>query len=270
MNYRHAFHAGNFADCLKHAVLVWLLRAMARKPAGFLYLDTHAGIGRYDLSAGPAERTGEWRAGIARLRPDPALADYLAQIEALGLYPGSPVLARALLRPQDRMIACELHPEDYRSLRHAFLDDPQAAIHKRDAWEALGAFLPPPERRALVLIDPPYEEPDEFTTLATALIAAHRRFPTGVYAAWYPIKHRAPVRAFHTLIKDAGMRDVVAAELALRAPLDPARLNGCGLLIVNPPYRLEAEIPPMLDALLAGLGTGEAGAYPSVERLTDE
>jgi 23S rRNA (adenine2030-N6)-methyltransferase len=272
MNYRHAFHAGNFADCLKHAALVWLLRAMARKPGGFLYLDTHAGIGRYDLSDGPALRTGEWRAGIGRLRerPDPALADYLAQVESLGLYPGSPVLARALLRRQDRMVACELHPEDYRSLRLAFLDDAQVAIHKRDAWEALGAFLPPPERRGLVLIDPPYEAEDEFDRLAEGLRTAWRRFPTGVFAAWYPIKHRAPVRAFDIAVREAGLRDVVAAELALRAPLDPARLNGCGLLVVNPPFRFEVEVPPILAALLAGLGTGEPGAYAGVERLVDE
>jgi 23S rRNA (adenine2030-N6)-methyltransferase len=245
---------------------------MARKHSGFLFLDTHAGIGRYDLSDDPALRTGEWQGGIGRLRlnPHPALADYLAQVAALGLYPGSPVLARALLRPQDRMIACELHPEDYRSLRRAFIDDTQVAIHRRDAWEALAAFLPPPERRALVLIDPPYEATDEFERLVDGLRTAHRRFPAGVLAAWYPIKHRAPPRAFHTAIREAGIRDVVTAELALRAPLDPTRLNGCGLLVVNPPYRFEAEMPPLLAALLAGLGTGEAGAFVTVERLVDE
>lgn len=272
MNYRHVFHAGNFADCLKHAVLVRLLAGMVRKPGGFLVLDTHAGIGRYDLASDAAQRTGEWRAGIGRLlaAPAPALADYLDVVGRLGLYPGSPAIARDALRPQDRLVACELHPEDHATLRRAFRGDAQAAVHRRDAWEALGAFLPPPERRGLVLIDPPFEAADEFERLAAGLRAGWQRFRTGVFAAWYPIKHRAPVRAFHTALREAGIRDVVAVELALRAPLDPARLNGCGMVVVNPPFRFAEEIEPVLSALLAGLGSGEAGAFATVERLVDE
>jgi 23S rRNA (adenine2030-N6)-methyltransferase len=273
MNYRHAFHAGNFADCIKHALLVWLLRALQRKPAGMFVLDTHAGAGRYDLSAGPAGRTGEWRNGIARLLDDPPgpLADYVSLVRDCGLYPGSPVLIEALLRPQDRLACCELHPEDHATLR-GVLAGGGAAIHRRDAWEALGALLPPPGglRRALVLVDPPYEATDEFSRLAAGLARGHERFPAGVFAAWYPVKHRAPVRAFHSALRESGLRDIVAAELWLREPLDAARLNGSGLLVINPPFGFEAAAEPVLAALLARLGTGEAGQGFAVERIAHE
>lgn len=274
MNYRHAFHAGNFADCFKHAVLVRLFAAMQRKPAGVFVLDTHAGIGRYDLAGDEATRTGEWRAGIARLleHPSPDLADYLALARAeAGSYPGSPALLRAMLRPQDSLAACELHPEDHAILRRSFARDVQVAVHCRDGWETLGALLPPRrEKRALVLIDPPYEAPDEFARLAAGLRAGWSRFPSGVFVAWYPIKHRAPLRPFRAAIEGGGVRDVIAAELFLREPLDPARLNGCGLLIVNPPYGFESDIEATLAALLLGLGHREAGEGFSVERWVDE
>ena len=161
VNYRHAFHAGNFGDCVKHAVLVWLLRALQRKVAPLYVLDTHAGVGRYDLNAGAAARTEEWQRGIGRLLddPPPLLADYVALVQSLGLYPGSPAIVRALLRPYDRLVCCELHPEDAASLRRHFAGDIQVAVHHRDAWEALGALLPPKERRGLVLIDPAVRRP---------------------------------------------------------------------------------------------------------------
>ena len=272
MNYRHAFHAGNVGDCMKHALLVWLLRAMARKPAAFCVLDTHAGAGSYDLAAGPAERTGEWRAGISRLLddPPPPLADYVTLVTQCGLYPGSPVLARAALRPQDRLVCCELHPEEHAALRRLYAHDRQVAVHRRDAWEALGALLPPAEKRGLVLVDPPYEANDEQERLLAGLRRGQARFRGGVFAAWYPVKHRAPVRALHTALRESGVRDVVAAELTLREPLDPARLNGSGLVVINPPYRFEQEVPALLEALLRRLGTGEAGASVAVERLVDE
>ena len=272
MNYRHAFHAGNFGECLKHAVLVWLLRALMRKPASLFVLDTHAGAGRYDLTAGPAERTGEWRAGIARLldAPPAPVADYVGLVQQLGLYPGSPALARALLRPGDRLACCDLHPQEYAALRRPYVRDPVVAVHRRDAWEALGALLPPHERRGLILIDPPYENPDDFARLAAGLRTGHAKFATGVFAAWYPIKHRAPVRAFFAAMQESRIRDIVAAELWLREPLDPTQLNGCGMLIVNPPYRFEAEIPPILAALHSRLGTGEPGAGTVLTRLADE
>ncbi|HEY6433026.1 MAG TPA: 23S rRNA (adenine(2030)-N(6))-methyltransferase RlmJ [Acetobacteraceae bacterium] len=272
MNYRHAFHAGNFADCLKHAVLVWLLHALRRKPAGFFVLDTHAGPGRAELTSGPAARTGEWQRGIGRLldHPPAPLMDYVALVRRLGLYPGSPSLAAALLRPDDRLACCELHPEDHAALRRLFRDDPRVAVHCRDGWEALGGLLPPSERRGLVLVDPPYEEIDEFAQVAAGLRTGHRRFGAGIFAAWYPIKHRAPVRAFHNAMKDSGIRDIVATELWLREPLDPARLNGCGMLVINPPYRFEDELTPVLTALVARLGDGEPGAGTALMRLADE
>jgi 23S rRNA (adenine2030-N6)-methyltransferase len=272
MNYRHAFHAGNFADCMKHALLVWLLRAMGRKPAAFAVLDTHAGAGHYHLSAGPAERTGEWRAGIGRLLDDapPELDDYVGLVRRCGLYPGSPLLIRALLRPRDRLICCELHADEYTALKRVLAGDPRVSVHHRDAWEALGALLPPRERRGLVFIDSPYEAADEFARLAAGLRASHARFASGVFAAWYPIKRREPVRQLHTAMRESGIRDIVAAELWLREPLDAARLNGCGLLLINPPYRLEAEASAILHALLGRLSAGEAGAGVAVERLVDE
>ena len=272
MNYRHAFHAGNFADCMKHAVLVWLLRAMARKPAPFAVLDTHAGAGAYDLSSDEALRTGEAACGILRLLDDPpaGLADYVAVVKQVGLYPGSPVLFRALLRPGDRLICCELHPEEYGKLRRRTARDRQIFVHERDGYKALTALLPPAEKRGLVLIDPPYEAEDEYERLVSGLRAGHARFPTGAFAAWYPIKHRAPVRAFHTALRNAGLRDIVAAEFLLREPLDAGRLSGCGLVVVNPPWQFEAEVPAILGALLDRLGGGEPGAGVTVERIVDE
>ena len=272
MNYRHAFHAGNFADCVKHALLVWLLRAMARKDRPFMVLDTHAGIGAYDLGGSEAQRTGEAAGGILRLMGanDAALADYLNLIARLGLYPGSPEIARSLLRPGDRLVCCELHAADAALLRRRYARVASVSVHLRDGYEAMGALLPPTERRGLILVDPPYEEEGEFDTLLAALRAAHTRFAAGVFVAWYPIKHRTPIRAFHDTLRVSGIRDCLAVEFLLREPLDAARLNGCGLVVINPPWRFEAEVRPILDALLARLSDGEPGAAAGVVRLTDE
>ena len=194
MNYRHAFHAGNFADCVKHALLVALLRALRAKPKPFAVLDTHAGIGAYDLSAPEPARTGEWREGIARVMEGDAgaLADYVALVRQAGYpaaYPGSPALIRALMRPEDRLMLCELHPEDHATLKARYRGDAQVAVHKRDAYEALGALTPFPERRGLVLIDPPFEQDGEFERLAQGIAALRHRFRAGIVAAWYPVKH---------------------------------------------------------------------------------
>jgi 23S rRNA (adenine2030-N6)-methyltransferase len=257
---------------MKHALLVWLLGALQRKPTPIAVLDTHAGAGAYDLTAGPAERTGEWRGGIGRLLDDPPapLALYVGLVHQLGLYPGSPMLIRGLLRPDDRLACCELHPQEYAALRRRFTGDPAVAVHRRDAWEALGALLPPQPRRGLVLIDPPYEAADELDQLVAGLTAGWARFRTGVFAAWYPIKHRAPVRAFFAALRQSGIRDLVAAELLLREPLDPARLNGCGMLVINPPYRFETDALPILAALLDRLGGREPGEGAEMVRLVDE
>ncbi|GBQ30006.1 23S rRNA (adenine(2030)-N(6))-methyltransferase RlmJ [Gluconacetobacter sacchari] len=275
MNYRHAFHAGNFADCMKHALLVLLLQALARKPAAFSVLDTHAGSGRYDLGGTQATRTMEWRGGIGRLLDDPppglppAYLDLVRQAGAPDIYPGSPLVTAMMLRPQDRLVCCELHPEDSQTLRALFADTPQVSVHARDGYAALGALLPPREaRRGLVLIDPPFEQPDEFSRLAQGLATAHQRFATGILAAWYPIKHRAPVRAFLDSLRDSGIRDIVALELTLRPPLDPTRLNGCGLVVVNPPFGFAEAALPALRALthLSPDGTGAA----TITRIVEE
>ena len=272
MNYRHAFHAGNFGDCMKHALLVWALLSLQRKPTPFAVLDTHAGAGSYDLTAGPAERTGEWHDGIERLllNPPAPLVDYVGLVRRIGLYPGSPALIRALLRSTDQLICCELHPVEARELRRRFAHDRQVAVHHRDAWEALGALLPPRERRCLVLIDPPFEDPQEFARLASGLATGHARMRNGTFLAWYPIKHRTPVRDFHRAVRQSGIRDVIVAELCLREPLDPARLNGCGLLLINPPFGFDADGPVILDALLQRLSRGESGASAGLTRLVDE
>lgn len=281
MNYRHAFHAGNAADCVKHALLVWILDALLRKPAPVFVLDTHAGAGRYDLLAGSAERTGEWRDGIARLLHDPPdpLRRYVQLVETASpkpahggafVYPGSPLLARAALRPDDRLACCELHPEDAAALRRLFRGDAQVGVHQRDGYEAVRALLPPKARRGLVLIDPPYELPGEFERVAAALREGAARFDHGVYVAWYPIKHRTPVTEFHQSIGLTGLRDVVAAEFWLQAPVDPAVLNGCGLLVRNPPYRFEQAAGAILAALLQRLGQREPGEGTRVLRLADE
>ena len=272
MNYRHAFHAGNAADCMKHALLVWIMQALVQKPAALFVLDTHAGVGLYDLTGGPAERTGEWHTGIARLvhAPPEPLAAYLGLVERLGLYPGSPALVRALLRDHDRLACCELHPDDAAILRRWAARDPLVSVHLRDGYEAVGALLPPRQRRGLVLIDPPYEAPGEFERVLAALRTGAQRWSTAVYAAWYPIKHRSPVTTFHEGVRLAGLRDTIAAELWWREPVDPTRLNGCGLLLRNAPFGFEAAALPMLEALLDRLGTGEPGQGVALRRLSDE
>lgn len=293
MNYRHAFHAGNAADCVKHALLVWILDALLRKPAPVFVLDTHAGAGRYDLLAGPAERTGEWRDGIARLLHDPpeSLERYISLVEAASppdliqdlirgsttaggdgafVYPGSPLLVRAALRPEDRLACCELQPEDAAALRKLFRGDARVGVHRRDGYEAVRALLPPKERRGLVLIDPPYELPGEFERVLAALQDGAAHFGHGVYMAWYPIKHRSPVTEFHESIGLSGLRDIVAAEFWLRAPVEPSMLNGCGVLVRNPPYRFEPEADVILTALLQRLGQRDAGEGTRVLRLADE
>ncbi|GAJ30296.1 23S rRNA (adenine(2030)-N(6))-methyltransferase RlmJ [Acidomonas methanolica] len=275
MNYRHAYHAGNFADVTKHALLVALIRALQRKEGGIAVLDTHAGCGVYALDAPEPSRTQEWRGGIGRLldSDDAALADYLTLMRRLGapgLYPGSPRIVAELLRPQDRLMACELHPEDASRLHRVFRVTPQAAIHRRDGYEAIRALLPPrPQTRGLVLLDPPFEQPDEFARLADAVAMARARFSTGIVAAWYPIKHRAPVRAFHDALRDRGLRALLACELTLRPPLDPERLNGSGLLIANPPWPFAETANTLLTALLPLLAPEGEGAV-SVDWIAEE
>jgi 23S rRNA (adenine2030-N6)-methyltransferase len=272
MNYRHAYHAGNFADCFKHALLITLLDSLARKPAPYFVLDTHAGAGGYDLQAEAARRTNEATSGIRRLlqKSSPVLERYLGLVERLGLYPGSPALIRTALRSDDRLICCELHPEDAAILRQRFRHDVQAEVHERSGWEALGALLPPRERRGLVFIDPPFEAQNEFHILMDGLRRGHLRFGHGVFAAWYPVKRMAAVRQFHAALAASGIPDIISIELHLREPIDPDRLNGCGLIVINAPYQFEIQAQSIANAVLDGLGGDEIGAGTTVVRLTDE
>lgn len=264
MNYRHAYHAGGAADVFKHVVLTMLVDALQAKEKPFSVLDTHAGIGCYDLAGAEAGKTGEWRDGIGRLlgadAPEGA-RPYLAIVRAMNgggegitAYPGSPAIVRAMLRPQDRLRLVELHPEDLAALKRLYAGDGQVAIHHRDAYEALKALTPPPERRGLALIDPAFEVEDEFARMVRALAEAHRRWPSGIYALWHPIKHRAPVDRFHGDLVNTGIRRILAVELTVYAEARPDRLTGSGLAIVNPPFGLEAKLAetlPPLQALLA-------------------
>lgn len=272
MNYRHAFHAGNFADVVKHLILVRILDYLKRKPAAFRVLDTHAGVGLYDLEGDEAERTGEWLEGIARLVETglPAAAaelakPYLDAVKArnpdgqLRFYPGSPLITRSLLREQDRLFALELHPADAEALRENFAGDIQTRITHLDGWAALGTHLPPKEKRGLVLIDPPFEEKGEFTRMVQGLVKGHRRWPGGIFAFWYPIKEPREVEAFVADLKSTGIPKILRLELTIRAPSNPARLFGTGMIVVNPPYALEEEMQvllPPLAKLLADEGRG--------------
>lgn len=272
MNYRHAYHAGNFADVLKHAVLAHVIAHLKRKPQPFRVIDTHAGTGVYDLGGEEAGKTGEWRDGIGRILadappPDVAeiLAPYLDVVRAengmapdgaagsghpdLVRYPGSPLLARRLLRPGDRLVVNEAHPEDGAQLKTLFAKDPAVKVLALDGWMALKSLLPPPERRGVVLIDPPFEEAGEFHRLVEALSAAHRRFATGTVILWYPIKDPRRVRAFHRDAAALGIPKLLAAELYVRAPLSEGALAGTGLLILNPPFTLEAALKSLLPYL---------------------
>ncbi|HSV28410.1 MAG TPA: 23S rRNA (adenine(2030)-N(6))-methyltransferase RlmJ [Candidatus Omnitrophota bacterium] len=260
MNYRHAYHAGNFADVVKHAVQALIIEHLKRKDGGFLYLDTHAGIGAYDLASAQAEKTGEWRSGIGRLlaedAPPAEILPYLDMVRGMnqGLaelrrYPGSPLLAHALARPQDRLALCELHPEDNATLKRRFGADPRVGVHHMDGYAALKALLPPAERRGLVLIDPPFEVKDEFERIRKGMAQAAKRWPTGLYAIWYPIKARAVIDRFHADLTMIGLPKTLAAEVMTRAGDDPATLNGCGLVIVNPPWKLDESLATLLPWL---------------------
>ncbi len=263
MNYRHIYHAGNFTEVFKHIVLLMLVRCLQRKDTPFCYLDTHAGIGDYDLSSEAAQTTREYTSGIARLWSlpqqslPPIVADYLRMIQqynhargfdALHFYPGSPQLVRALLRSQDRMILTELHPEDAAQLKQAFKSDRQVAVHHMDGYHALKAFLPPKQQRGVVLIDPPFEKTDEWDQIIKYIQLANKHWPGGIYAIWYPIKHDHAVKQFYQQLQATGIRKVLYCELRL-SHLATTGLSACGMIVVNPPWQWQAQITPVLPWL---------------------
>lgn len=273
LSYRHAFHAGNFADVHKHAVVCTLLAGLQKKEAGLCYIDTHGGAGRYDLQSVEAQKNAEYRGGIERIwqREDTpaALAPYLAAIRAINpdrsaaraprYYPGSPRLVRELLRPQDRMVLTELHTTDFALLKREFDGDRQVAVHHLDAYQGMKAFLPPKERRGLMLIDPAYELRDEGERAVTGLITAWQRWPQGVYALWYPITHRALADHLQLKIKKAEVKKSLAAEIQIAPPTDARRLTGSGLLLINPPWGTEETLAELHMWLTEALSDNAAG-----------
>lgn len=282
MNYRHIYHAGNFADVVKHAILARIVDYLKRKDKAFRVIDTHAGIGLYDLTSEAAQKTGEWRGGIGRviaadLEPTAAalLAPYLDAVRAFNpaggvrYYPGSPKIVRHLLRERDRLTAVELHPSDADTLKQAFAGDFQTRVIELDGWLALGAQLPPKEKRGLVLIDPPFEEQGEFERIAEKLARAHRRWPGGVYAVWYPIKDREAAARFRDGFRDGGIAKVLDAWMTVRGEAGAPRLDGTGMLIVNPPFPLAGELATILPELTRLLGDGPGAAW-RVEDLAGE
>jgi 23S rRNA (adenine2030-N6)-methyltransferase len=279
VNYRHIYHAGNFADVFKHAVLALIFRALAAKDKPFCYIETHAGAGRYDLQSEAARKSGEWHDGIGRLwdqAPEAELADYLSVVRAanpdggrLRYYPGSPRIAQSLVRPQDRMVLCEVVPEEAQRLAHEFEHDKHVAVRAQDGYAALGSLLPPPERRGLVLIDPPYEAPTELGRASEALAAAYARWPTGVYVLWYPIKERSAAARFEREIAASGMRRILVASLGAYPEDSTFRLNASATLIVNPPWQLDQQLRRLCPLLHAHLGRAEGSGW-RVEWLVPE
>lgn len=274
MNYRHAFHAGNFADVIKHTILARCLEHLKVKPAPFRVIDTHAGIGRYDLAGARAERTGEWRAGIGRLLEAnlssgiiDLIKPYLNAVQATravhgpNFYPGSPEIARYLTRGEDRLILIEKHPEDRATLARNMAFDGRAKIIEIDAWVGLNAFVPPKERRGLVLIDPPFEEPEEFERLFGSFSQAYRKWPTGTYALWYPLKDLSAVASFTWGLRSLQIPKMLNVEFRIKAPTRIPSLFGCGMIIINPPWRLRDELSQIMPAYSELLALDEGGGW---------
>ena len=282
MNYRHAYHAGNFADVAKHVILTRIVEYLKLKDKAFRVIDTHAGIGFYNLDSGEAARTGEWQDGIAKVldaeMPAPVsalLAPWLNAVrsvnsgKALRKYPGSPKLLRMLLRKNDRLSAIELHPEDARQLARQFEGDFQTRVIELDGWLALGAHVPPKEKRGLVMVDPPFEEAHEFARLFQGLVTAYERWPGGIYALWYPIKDRKSVAGFLKNLQASGIPKILNTELYIRGPSPEPRLDGSGMIIVNPPYTLADELR-LIFPELARLMQQDMGGFWRVDWINGE
>lgn len=275
MNYRHAFHAGNFADVVKHAVLARILTYLHGKPSPFRVIDTHAGAGLYDLTGEEAERGGEWQDGIGRLVTAPLsretrefVAPYLAIVGAcnegsaagqLTRYPGSPLIARDLLRQQDRLVACEVEPSAQAALADLLRRDRRTRAVELDGWTALGAFVPPKERRGLVLIDPPFEARDEFARMAEGFATAYRKWPTGIFLLWHPIKDRANAAAFEARVAELTEKSL-CVDMAVAAESDDRGLVRAGLIIVNPPWVLAGELGVVMPELCRVLARDRGAA----------
>ena len=274
MNYRHAYHAGNFADVLKHVILARVIEHLKLKPQPFRVIDTHAGTGRYDLAGVEAGKTGEWEQGIGRVlaaqipaAAESLLTPYLQAVRslngegALRHYPGSPLLARMLMRRGDQLVANELHEIDHNALKALFNNAPDTKILNLDAWTAVKSLLPPKERRGAILIDPPFEMSDEFERLAGAVENALSRFKTGIYLIWYPLKCERAVARLLAKVKSAGAPKGLDARLWVSNPDEAAGLAGSGVLVINPPYQLAADLDVLLPVLASLMSQGRGAGY---------
>ncbi|WP_193175533.1 23S rRNA (adenine(2030)-N(6))-methyltransferase RlmJ [Oricola nitratireducens] len=285
MNYRHIFHAGNFADVFKHIVLTRVIKYMQKKDAAFRVLDTHAGLGVYDLSSEQAQKTGEWKTGIGKVldKAEKAPADvreliapYLDSVRALNpaggiaLYPGSPMIARELFRKQDRLTALELHPEDYEVLHSHFAGDYQVRVNELDGWLGIKSHLPPKERRGIVLVDPPFEVYHEFFNILTALKEGHKRFASGTFLLWYPVKHRKGISEFREELRAAKIPRILDTTLEVRSSGADIRFDGSGMIVVNPPYTLENELRTILPWLVSVLEFKKGAGSYSINWLAGE
>lgn len=278
LSYRHGFHAGNHADVFKHVVLSLILQSLGTKSKPYFYLDTHGGAGRYSLDSHFAQKNKEFESGISQLWNETLpelLQPYLSVLRSgnssgkLKLYPGSPRLARQMLREQDRMVVCELHPSDYVSLGAEFKGDRQVKVEKQDGYGAIKALLPPLERRGLVHIDPSYELKGEWKKVLDALVEGHRRWATGIFAVWYPIQDQYASNQFLQRVTKTGIRKLFKAELSVLAPTDSLKLVGSGMLIINPPWQLEEQLKEVLPWLWDRLAVSEQGNW-KVEWLAGE
>ena len=271
LSYRHGFHAGNFADVFKHLVLSLLIQSQLRKNKPFYYLDTHGGSGRYDLNSGMARKNREYESGIGRLWQEkdiPAETQgyfeavrHLNPQGALNSYPGSPCLTRFFMRAGDRMDVCDLHSTEASALKTLFAKDSAVKVHAMDGYQALKALLPPRERRGVVLIDPAFELKDERERLLEALKQAYKRWSTGIYAVWYPIQDKAALDWFHRQLARSGIAPILCTELTIHDQYQPLRLNGSGLIIINPPWQLDQQLEAAGPWLLNKLAPEGKGSF---------
>jgi len=275
LSYRHSFHAGNFADVLKHLVLVRILRYQIQKKKPLLYLDTHAGAGGYALTSAHADKTQEFDNGIGRLwarRDLPGvIADYVELVrrfnadKVLYHYPGSPWFAQQLLRATDRLVLHELHPADLELLRERFHEDRRICCQGEDGFQGCIARLPPPERRGLILIDPPYELKEDYQRVVDTLVGAHARFATGCYALWYPVVERQRIARLEKALVATGIRRILLLELGVRTDRLGHGMTASGMIVINPPFSLAAEMEPALEYLATTLGVNGQGHWRSIE-----
>ncbi|MBA5807755.1 23S rRNA (adenine(2030)-N(6))-methyltransferase RlmJ [Morganella morganii] len=279
LSYRHSFHAGNHADVLKHTVQSLIIESLKEKDKPFLYLDTHAGAGRYQLSGEHAERTGEYLEGIARIWAQESVPEelktYLEAVSALNprgdlrFYPGSPLIAAHLLRDYDKLNISELHPSDFPLLRNEFSRDNRARVVREDGYQQLKSQLPPLSRRGFVLIDPPYELKNDYQAVVKGIQEGHRRFATGTYAVWYPVVLRQQIKRMVKDFQATGIRKILQIELAVRPDSDQRGMTASGMIVINPPWKLEAQMKsvlPWLHKVLVPEGTG----HTLVEWITPE